>query len=245
MKPFFSYYGTKWRMSKHYPAPVYGTVIEPFAGSAGYSLHYPRRDVILIDRNPYVIGAWRWLISASEVDIRDLPELEPGERVSDYRLPDEAAWLMGFWVNRASTIPKDVMVPWIKPRKYGTNVCAMYKDRAISQVSQIRHWQAYCGDYRQGGGNPEATWFIDAPYQGSHKDWGTNVQRYNREGIGEVDYRKLGEWCRSRNGQVIVCAGMFEDWLPFMEVELKGNHHHGSKYRNTERVWTSRRFPRP
>ena len=35
LRPFFGYYGGKWRDAvKHYPEPAFETIIEPFAGSA-------------------------------------------------------------------------------------------------------------------------------------------------------------------------------------------------------------------
>ena len=33
LRPFFSYYGGKWRSAvKHYPAPEFDQIVEPFAG---------------------------------------------------------------------------------------------------------------------------------------------------------------------------------------------------------------------
>jgi hypothetical protein len=40
LRPFFSYYGAKWGLGRHYSAPAHWTVVEPFAGSAGYSLFH-------------------------------------------------------------------------------------------------------------------------------------------------------------------------------------------------------------
>ena len=38
LKPFWRYYGGKYRAAPAYPPPRLGTIVEPFAGSAGYSL---------------------------------------------------------------------------------------------------------------------------------------------------------------------------------------------------------------
>jgi len=35
----FSYYGSKSKLAQHYPTPKYDTIVEPFAGAAGYSLY--------------------------------------------------------------------------------------------------------------------------------------------------------------------------------------------------------------
>lgn len=46
----WTYYGTKKRIAKNYPAPIYDTIIEPFAGAAQYSLYGDnwKKKVILL-----------------------------------------------------------------------------------------------------------------------------------------------------------------------------------------------------
>lgn len=55
LRPFFTYGGGKWLLAKHYPKPRYKTLIESFAGSAGYAMHYSELQVRLYDIYP-VIG---------------------------------------------------------------------------------------------------------------------------------------------------------------------------------------------
>ena len=52
----FYYYGRKKQMAKHYPSPNYDTIIEPFAGSAAYSLFGDnwQKNVILIEKDKQV-----------------------------------------------------------------------------------------------------------------------------------------------------------------------------------------------
>lgn len=50
LRPFFSYFGGKWRDTPRLPAPKHPTIIEPFAGSAGYALRHYTRDVVLCGR---------------------------------------------------------------------------------------------------------------------------------------------------------------------------------------------------
>jgi hypothetical protein len=38
LKPFFCFYGGKWRVAPHYPAPEHTMVVEPFAGASGAGL---------------------------------------------------------------------------------------------------------------------------------------------------------------------------------------------------------------
>ncbi|WP_066043971.1 DNA adenine methylase [Bathymodiolus septemdierum thioautotrophic gill symbiont] len=76
MKPFFSYYGSKYRLCQKgfYPAPKNGNVvIEPFAGSATYSVYHEVEYAILIDANPTIVGIWDYLINATTQQILSLP----------------------------------------------------------------------------------------------------------------------------------------------------------------------------
>ena len=50
LKPMFSYYGAKFRLSPKYPSPIESTIIEPFAGSACYGLtnnHGPINYIVI------------------------------------------------------------------------------------------------------------------------------------------------------------------------------------------------------
>src|SRR5690606_36487887 len=59
LRPFFGYYGGKWRDTpKHYTAPKHDLIVEPFAGSAGYALRYYNRDVVLVERDPILVTVW-------------------------------------------------------------------------------------------------------------------------------------------------------------------------------------------
>src|ERR1700743_2828997 len=95
LRPFFSYMGSKYQLAKLYPEPRHSTIVEPFAGSAGYSLRYPDRDGVLVERYPILCEIWKWLINASPDDIRSLPgHLKAGDTIADYDLPRPAKWLM-------------------------------------------------------------------------------------------------------------------------------------------------------
>ena len=76
LRPFFSYYGSKWRLAPKYSKPKFDTIIEPFAGSASYSLLYPKRKVKLIDLDDNICILWEYLINVKEKEIRALPLLE-------------------------------------------------------------------------------------------------------------------------------------------------------------------------
>jgi 16S rRNA G966 N2-methylase RsmD len=58
--------------------------------------------------------------------------------------------------------------------------------------------------------NDEATWFIDPPYEfGGHRYQHSN---------NNINFIELSEWCKSRNGQAIVCENTKAKWLPFKPV---------------------------
>lgn len=102
--PFFCFYGGKWRAAPRYPKPQYRTVIEPFAGAAGYATRYADRDVILVERDPVIASLWRWLIAATPNDILSLPGVID-TTVDVLDIPKDAKSLIGFWCNKATTAP--------------------------------------------------------------------------------------------------------------------------------------------
>jgi hypothetical protein len=136
LQPFFSYFGSKWRLAPRYPRPLHETIIEPFAGSAGY---------------------------ASAAEILRLPLIEPGEKVSDLRCSAEARFLIGFWVNQSSTAPRNQLTMW-SPKRRDCFWSRTVRARIASQVDKIRHWQIIEGTYADAP-DIEATWFVDPPYE--------------------------------------------------------------------------------
>ena len=205
LRPFFTYYGGKWATAPRYPAPAYDRIVEPFAGSAGYSVRHHAREVVLWDLNERVIGTWQYLIRASAEEILSLPLLEPGQSVDDLSVCQEARWLVGWLISKGASFPRKTMSAWGREPRYVSQFWGeQIRARVASQFGFIKHWSAELVDYRDGG-IVEATWFIDPPYQemGRHYPCST------------IDYAHLGEWCRSLPGQVIVCEGSDATWLPF------------------------------
>ena len=117
MRPFFGFYGGKWRDArKHYPAPEYNTIVEPFAGSAGYAVRYADRKVILGEKDAVIFGVWDYLIHVSAHDILAIPDLVPGQTVTDLPICQEARWLVGFWLNRGASRPRTGPSAWMRDR---------------------------------------------------------------------------------------------------------------------------------
>ena len=203
LKPFFSYYGSKWRASKYYPAPEYDTIIEPFAGSACYSLLHHSKNVILYDIDPVISGVWDWLIHASESDVMNIPD-KVGN-ISEIENPN-AGNLVGFWFTKGTSAPAKFPRGWAKSGKWDRQYWGPeIKDRICRQLEHIRHWRVFNTSYESIKQETSATWFIDPPYLKQGKHYVFN----------NIDYHKLGEWCLNRNGQIIVCEQEGADWLPF------------------------------
>lgn len=217
LKPTFSFFGGKWRSAPKYPAPAYDTVIEPFAGGAGYSLRHYRKRVILVEKDERLHGAWTFAQWASPAEILALPDLLPGQSVDDFDLPQEAKWLIGMWLNRGASGPRPRALSGNAPTKFSDAQFwgPAIRQRLAAQQPLIQHWTLIHGDYTAA---PEAraTWFIDPPYQHHGKHY--------RHGASGIDFGALGAWCRARRGQVMVCENVGADWLPFRHfANVKSN----------------------
>lgn len=209
IKPLFPFYGSKWRTSKHYPKPS-GQVIEPFAGSAGYSLFWGVRQAKLYDVDPIIVGLWQYLIKVKESEILALPELNVGQSVDDFNLPQEARWLIGFWLNRGSAQPKKTKTAYSARIELSQLIWSLRaRERIASQLCGIRDWTIKQESYINVA-DEHATWFIDPPY--------TDKGKHYR--FSHVDYSHLAKWCQTRSGNLIVCEQSGARWLPFEPLAI-------------------------
>ncbi len=212
LRPFFSYFGAKWRLGKHYPAPVYDTVVELYAGSACYSLHHHTRKVVLCEAYAPVAALWRYLIDCAQrgagAEILALPDI--GDKsVDDFGLAPGPAALIGFWCNGASAKPCRHMSAWARAATHQLFWGSRVRERIAAQLSAIRHWSIIEGRFQDVAPyEPRATYFIDPPYQ----------QAGHAYGVSGVDYAELAAMTRAvqaEGAQVIVCEAEGADWLPF------------------------------
>jgi hypothetical protein len=208
---FFTYLGGKYRIAPLYPPPRHATIIEPFAGSAGYSLNFPDRDVVLVERDERVAAVWRYLLTAEPADIRALPLIGQGWATIDdlTDLPLGARYLIGFWLSKATTAPRKSPSAWALSRPDCSYWGPAVRERIAVQVPRIRHWRLIEGDYTLAP-DVEASWFVDPPY--------TVRGHQYRHGPSSLDYPALASWCRTRAGQVVVCEGEGASWLPFVPL---------------------------
>ncbi len=196
----FFYFGRKARAAKTYPAPEYPIVIEPFAGSMGYSLKWRPKQAIGIERDVVVHDLWHRLMNMTEQEMRSFPTPVLGERTYDR------------WVMQGSASNANARCNWRTVNQFMITHFEQQRAMALTHLNYAKTSVLYSlGDYRQAP-DIEATWFIDPPYEG--------VLRGYRHGPDLIDFTELAEWCLSRRGQVIICEGPSGSWLPFQ--------HHGT-----------------
>lgn len=229
VRPFFCFYGGKWRIAPTYPTPVHQTIVEPFAGAAGYATRHHERRVILVEVDPEIAALWSYLVRVSSEEVRRIPLLGPGETTDDLRdVAPEARSLVGFWLNKGTSAPRRMQSAWmrsgIRPASFwGETIRA----RIAAQVEHIRHWTVIHGSYEQAP-DIEATWYIDPPYQGAGKHY--------RSGLPDFD--ALATWTRARRGLVIACENEGATWLPFTpHVVAKANESKRGGKRSREAVY--------
>ncbi len=202
----FYYYGRKKQIAKYYPLPNFDTIIEPFAGSASYSLYKNnwQKQVILIEKDDKVAAIWTWLLEqATPQQIESLPLVKVGEKSSEFLHIIHAVTKMAFHF-------KTIKVTPILERNWEIS-----KRYMAENLYKIKHWRIICGNYTESP-NLEATWFIDPPYKHTP---GLGYRHSSKH----LDYRLLASWVKMRQGEVICCEGEFGDYLPFRPlVESKG-----------------------
>ena len=224
-----SYYGSKYRLAPKYDTPKHRTIIEPFAGGAGYSLHYPEYDVRLYDLNEKLCAVWEYVINVDPDEIRKLPLIGVGASVDDYDLTQEQRWLIGWWVANGVASPQKKLTGFTKTQYQRSHkaktVWTSTRRELVAQTSErIKHWKIEQRSYDTLD-NDEATWFIDPPYQ-------CKAGRHYKH--NDIDFEHLATWCRSRRGQVQVCENTnSEMWLPFEKFHVT----QGAQCKTTEAIW--------
>lgn len=203
----FSYYGAKTKIVKHYPHPEYGKIVEPFAGSARYSLRHYELDIELYETYIKPFKIWEYLIQASRRDILSLPNLKVGDDIRLFtQLSDAERWLIGYQLGRGAARPSCIV-----NERCRWNV---EKHRIAADVEKIKHWKIYNTDGMAHDWN-NATYFVDPPYM---------VQKhgYNH---GKVDYNVIAQKINDGNAHFIVCGNADDTWLNFKPlVEMHGTN---------------------
>jgi hypothetical protein len=208
MRPFFSYYGSKYTGAKHYGKPRHDLVIEPFAGSACYSTYWNVENVKLYDVSPDICELWDFLINCSESDITSIPDFfkHDEEMLSLARGP---RLLVGFWAAKGRAEPSGNLSPWYHQYKNSTD-CRVWgpsvKERIVKQKPMIFMWKVDCLSYKNIPINEVAHWHVDPPY---------NNSAGSRYPHGKLDYADLSKWVFNLKGNVDVCENVGAAWLDF------------------------------
>ena len=219
----FPYFGGKRRLAQTYPAPLYDTIVEPFAGGAGYAMHWmkarPDLRLIVVELNPLVAELWRWLLQPGAAErVAALPDVKAGQRTSNplVALTNSSTSPINSIINSGDcAITKWHEENWPRHRAEIAQRCRDLRGRV--QVIQGQYTDAP---------DLQATWFVDPPYQ--YQGW------VYKESANNIDYSQLGEWCLNRSGQTIVTEAEPANWLPF-EKHRRSRDTKGQL--KTELVW--------
>lgn len=201
----FYYYGRKKKIGNKYKLSTKDIIIEPFAGSAAYSLRKENinKNVILFEKSKRIYDLWKWLIEVAEYDdIIKLGNIKKGDKVNEFIKILHSASKRAFDY-------KTITVTSVMEANWNSNLPKM-----AELVGKIKHWKIYNNCYSEIDnvvGNLDSCWFVDPPYKG---DAGTGYSHSSKD----IDYDKLSEWCKNRKGDVIVCEGLDANWLPFEKL---------------------------
>ncbi len=234
--PLFKWFGSKWLSSRLLPPPAHDTIVEPFAGSAGYSLRHSQKRVILLETDPHIRELWQWLTEASEQTVLEIPiGVAEGTDIRTLGLSHGQALLMKSWQRTNNVGDCWTVSPWgNKPGQWTANTRA----RVAAEVHGVSHWTVISGEAfafmrRE---NFAATWLIDPAYEYNYQ--------YRQ---GATDYTELGRLARERKGQTIVCESMCQKtgkqpaWLPFefFGSRITSRRKKDQNHHSRELIWVS------
>lgn len=195
-------------MAHLYPDPTHDTIIEPFAGGASYSARHYMKRVLLYDSDPITASIWNFLLSPNALqDCEQLiPNIAyPGDLVTALMPEGTPEGLIRLLQAEANVGTQGARGVHNQVTKFGAKSWARIKPKMRHWLPRIRHWRFHHLPFTEIP-NQNATWFVDPPYNNPAG------ARY-REQI--KDYYALGDWCKSRRGQLIVCENNGANWLPF------------------------------
>jgi site-specific DNA-adenine methylase len=228
----FYFYGGKRRLARFYPAPEHNVVVEPFAGSAAYSVTRlvglrgiaPSVDkVILVEKDKRVYDTWVKLLDMEVDDLLTYPIPQAGERTSDFLLMTSAC---SNRIAHTDEMTVTTRMPEVLER--------MFRQMAMMLPSVKGKVEIIHGDYTEAP-DIEATWFIDPPYHVGSRAQQRGMGYASGCNAASLDFAAVAEWSRSRKGQTIVCEQEGADWLPFEHLRPARN---SIGLYTTEVVWT-------
>lgn len=174
----FHYSGNKKRLSPLLRKPVSDIVIEPFAGSAGYSLYYKPSKVILFENNTDIYNLWNWLITATT--IKDLEKLESLKvsvktdiRTLNLPKPEETLFRL-----TCASVYVGQLSSWIAYPQNSVNFSFLKEN-----LDYIKNNITLGGkDFRESL-SLKGTFFIDPPYVGTHGNYKDKSKKLSLDNI--------------------------------------------------------------
>jgi len=225
----FPYFGGKKRLCKEYPKPKYNMIIEPFGGSAGYSIFHEYKNVILCEKFEPIRELWKYLINKCTPErIMQFKTYRPGDNVrkedpNGKPYNEHELLLLYMHAFRFNGGQKKLKYPFSFTN---TMFVEKTKKRLAKKLSIIKEWRVL--DDFKNAPDIKATWFIDPPYHKAGELYKEN----------KVNFKFLGQWCKKRKGQVIVCEQLGAKWLPFDKLKsYKALTVRGQTKRKVEVVW--------
>jgi hypothetical protein len=234
--------------ARHYPKPLTGPIVEPFAGGAGYALRHPHGKVILAEADKNIFELWHWLIGAQAVDILDIPvNNTEGCDIRLMPLSQGQKLLLKNWQRTNNVSECWTISAWGNKPGQWTENC---RNRVAKDIETIRHWTIHEDGFTlmesDLANDTSATWIIDPPYQ----------YNYRYKNGSHFDYDRLSSAVNAIKGQVIACeavcpkTGATPNYLPFTffaktvtSRRAKGCHTHSNEllYHRTpihpQRLW--------
>ena len=233
----FKWFGSKWQASAYHDAPMFDTVLEPFAGGAGYALRHSHLQVVLAEKNSMVRALWTWLIGVHEDEVLSIPVgMDEGADIREMGLSEGQALLVKHWQRTNNVGDCWTISPWGNKPGQWTETS---RQRVADQVKHIRHWKVVEDGEELMGSGVRGTWFVDPIYQFN----------YDYRMKERHDYSKLAGLVKGLKGQVIVCEARCPktdkapDYLPFVDFRKTvtsrrsaGDHTHSSEliYRRSD-----------
>jgi 16S rRNA G966 N2-methylase RsmD len=223
----FAYYGAKHGLAAKYPRPRHSVVVEPFAGSAAYSVHHAAtiEHAILIDADAKLVELWHELQQMTVADIDTIGKQIECERFTSPLLAGicGSTTMAGALAGKSRATTPRLAEAWPAVRR-----------RIVAALPHIRTWEIIHGSYHDAP-DIDATWFVDPPYQSIISTAGNDYRCPD----SAIDFDHLGDWCRDRLGFTIVCEQSPAEWLPFHPLAHQANGTQVNGSNRLEVIWRS------
>lgn len=228
LSKIMDYYGSKYAIAHLYGDAEECSIVEPFAGGAGFSLLHYHKNVFLYDLDERVVRVWDYVINASYKELASLPLIQIDQSIDDLECCEEAKLLISCWLQygkpfrkklskrNAERSQRDSLRSWSSSRR-----------EYIARTSKfIKHWEVHHSSFRDIDieKHSSSLWFIDPPYFNS-------AGKEYKFGSHKLSCSDLLQWVNRLEDRFIVCENTnSEAWMNFKNLTVL----HGMSKSNTE-----------